>query len=215
MHEPLPLFPLNTVLFPGVSLTLHIFEDRYRLMIRNCLEKETPFGILFVQDTTTVSELSLVRKVGTIAQINANVRLEDGRYLIATVGQHRFRVHEALQRAPYFIATIELLPEEQGARLGPIARQLRHTYDNYWRSVASATGTHDQAEDLPTDDVSMAYQLAHRMQVTTERKQRWLEVDFFTRTNEIMTMLQAEMSLLPRRGNDDAASGMRWPWSWN
>ncbi len=215
MREQLPLFPLNTVLFPSVSLTLHIFEDRYRVMIGNCLEQNIPFGVLFVQDTTTVSEFTLPHKIGTIAQISANVRLEDGRFLIATVGQRRFRVQEAIQRAPYFIATIELLPEESGLPLTPAARQLRSTYDDYWRSVASATGTQDQTEELPTDDVSMAYQLAHRMQVTTERKQRWLEVDFLTRTQEIITMLQAEMSLLPRRVDGDPDSGMSWPWSWN
>lgn len=215
MIQKLPLFPLNTVLFPSAPLTLHIFEERYRLMISRCLEQNTPFGVVLIREGEEVGRPAVPYNVGTVAQINANVRMEDGRYYIATVGQRRFRMQYALQRTPYMIASVVLLPEETTPNVPDIAQELRATYERYWRAVAQATGFQAKAEKLPEDVVTMTYQLADRLQVTNERKQRWLEADVATRVREITAALRAEMGLLPHTEKDSPPGNWNGPGSWN
>ncbi len=215
MIQKLPLFPLNMVLFPGAPLTLHIFEERYRQMIGRCLEQSTPFGVVLIREGEEVGQPAIPHNVGTIAQINANVRMEDGRYYIAAVGQRRFRVQYALQRVPYIIASVVLLPEETGTEVVAAAKELRTIYERYWQAVAAATGFQPQVEKLPEDVVAMTYQLADRLQIDTERKQRWLEADVATRVREIVAALRTEMLLLPRADRSDSPGGWNGPGSWN
>lgn len=207
MSKQLPLFPLNTVLFPGAPLTLHIFEDRYRLMVGDCLEQGKPFGVVFVHDPGIPKNPVRANLIGTVAQINASVRLEDGRYLIATVGQKRFQVMYTVQVEPYIIALVTFLSEEHSPAMLAASQDLRDIHDRYWNAVARATGTSSQAEQLPEDAIAMIYSLSHRMQVTNERKQHWLEVDSTTRVREISAMLRAEMSLLPHPDLGQASKG--------
>ncbi len=215
MTQKLPLFPLNTVLFPGASLTLHIFEERYRLMISRCLEQQTPFGVVLIRDGEEVGQNVLPHEIGTIAQITKHVRLDDGRYYLTTVGQRRFRVQYALQRMPYIVASVAMLPEETNPSITSIAQELRTTYDQYWQSVTAATGFQNQAEGLSDDLIAMTYQLAHRLQVPNEQKQHWLETDMATRIREIIQALQAEMVLLPRPGTGGRSNEWSGLGSWN
>ncbi len=215
MSQKLPLFPLNTVLFPGAPLTLHIFEERYRLMISRCLEQQTPFGVVLIRDGEEVGQNALPHEIGTIAQITKHVRLDDGRYYLTTIGQRRFRVQYTLQRMPYIIASVAMLPEETSTTITPIAQELRAIYDQYWQSVALATGFQNQAEGLSDDLIEMTYQLAHRLQVSNEQKQHWLETDMTTRIQEITQALRAEMVLLPRPGTSGSANEWSGLGSWN
>lgn len=215
IHQKLPLFPLNTVMFPGAPLTLHIFEERYREMIGQCLENNAPFGVVLIREGSEIGETAVPFYVGTQVHINASVRLEDGRMLIATTGQRRFRVQYLLHRVPYLVASVVLLPEESGLGLAQAAQELRTVHDRYWQALATATGVKNEVEKLPQDVVAMTYHLAHRLQVTNERKQRWLEVDVATRMREITAMLQAEIALLPYSEGDSPLEQAGAPWSWN
>jgi hypothetical protein len=216
-HQKLSLFPLNTVMFPGTSMTLHIFEERYREMIGRCLEQSTPFGVVLIREGSEVGGTAKPYSIGTTAQINASVRLEDGRLLIATIGQRRFRIQYTLQSVPYLVASVALLPEESGVSvdLHQAAHNLRQAHEQYWQAVSAATGVQPDVEALPQDMVAMTYHLAHRLQVDNARKQRWLEVDVATRIREITSMLHAETELLPRRGGENPPGQSRLPWSWN
>src|SRR5438046_1437349 len=93
----LPLFPLNTVLFPGMPLRLHIFEERYRLMIGECVERKQPFGVVLIKAGREVGEPAEPRGVGTTALIAAMSRMDDGRMNLVAVGQERFRIDELRQ----------------------------------------------------------------------------------------------------------------------
>lgn len=216
MIRQLPLFPLGTILFPGASLSLHIFEDRYRLMIGRCLEQATPFGVVLLRSGDEVSEGRIGARpaepyaVGTIAQISANMKLEDGRYLITAVGAGRFRIRAMLQHAPYLLAEVEELSDEAPPQAEAAARALRETYERYWQGVAVATGVPVEAEELPPDPVALGYQLADRIQVPFARKQRWLEASVVTRLREITGDLRAELSILPsgRRKPGEGESGL-------
>jgi hypothetical protein len=217
-YQQLPLFPLNTVLFPGAPLTLHIFEERYREMVATCLEESAPFGVVLIRQGSEIGAPAIHHDVGTIAQINASVRLDDGRYLIATAGQQRFRTQHTLQWTPYIQASVLLLPEEDDQEIAARAHHLQHIYDIYWNGVAAATGVQSKVEKLPQTGVAMTYYLAHRLQVTNERKQHWLETDVSTRAREIAQILQAEIELLPRPSAADQppqANPSPWTWSWN
>lgn len=216
MSQQLPLFPLGTVLFPGATLNLHIFEERYRLMIGDCIEKKSPFGVVLIRDGDEVEEGHVGARpaepysVGTTAMVSANVRLEDGRYLLTAVGQKRFRILHVQQHAPYLVASIADLPDESSAGAGAAAHELRSIYERYWQALVSATGVPMEMEELPGDPLAMAYQLADRLQVEMWRKQRWLESDLLTRLRELQTELRGELALLPTSGKRKTSSDSSW-----
>ncbi len=214
-HQKIPLFPLHSVMFPGATLTLHIFEERYREMIGRCLEQSSPFGIVLIREGHEVGETANPYDVGTLAQINASVRLEDGRMLIATIGQRRFRIQYMLQSLPHLVASVAMLPEENSEGLLDASEKLRATHEEYWQAMARATGAPTEVETLPDDMVAMSYHLADMLQASNERKQRWLEADVTTRLREMTRMLQAEIELLPGAKGGGPTGSPGTPWSWN
>ncbi len=213
MLRKLPLFPLGTILFPGATINLHIFEDRYRQMIGECLETHSPFGVVLIREGHEVEENRREAHpaepyhIGTVAMINASVRLDDGRLLITAVGRQRFRIEQIVQYRPYLLASVNELPEESLPL--EATDELRTTYARYWQAVAAATGNEVQPEELPDDPVAMLYQLADRLQVPMARKQHWLEVNHHTRMRELTGDLRAELALMPsgRRRTGDGLLG--------
>src|SRR5512137_1544687 len=106
----LPLFPLNTVLFPGQMLPLHIFEDRYRLMIRRCLAEDLPFGVVLIKRGSEVGAEAEPHEVGTIARILKSSHQSDGTIDIVTVGQERFCIDHLIHDQPYLRGEVKTLP---------------------------------------------------------------------------------------------------------
>ncbi len=109
----LPLFPLHTVLCPGIALPLHIFEDRYRALVKRCLEESSPFGIVLIREGREVGGGTIsFSAVGTIAEIRQAGHYPDGRYDILVVGTNRFSIERvAVGDEGYFIAQVTPLPE--------------------------------------------------------------------------------------------------------
>ena len=112
----LPLFPLNTVLCPGIALPLHIFEDRYRAMVRYCLDTTSPFGVVLIrQGRETGTGTISFTGIGTIAEIRDAGRYEDGRYDLLVVGTRRFEIRRVLSgKRPYLVAEVDVLEEDVG-----------------------------------------------------------------------------------------------------
>jgi Lon protease-like protein len=117
----IPLFPLHTVLAPGIALPLHIFEERYRLMVRRCLEGSSPFGVVLIREGSEVvrpgtGEQSLsIAGVGTLAEIREASRYTDGRFDLLAVGTSRFVVREVRTDVePYLVADIDPYPDQPG-----------------------------------------------------------------------------------------------------
>jgi Lon protease-like protein len=103
----IPLFPLNVVLMPGAPLPLHIFEERYKQMVDECLEGESEFGMVLADESGT-------RRVGCTAKIVELVeRYEDGRMLILVEGSRRFKLNSILTGKPYYVGEVEYLEEEE------------------------------------------------------------------------------------------------------
>lgn len=114
----IPLFPLHTVLCPGIALPLHIFEPRYRLMVEACIERESPFGIVLIREGREVGgdEVS-VAGVGTFAEIRQAGRLPDGRYDLLVVGTGRFAIEDVDSASePWLVASVLPLDDEVGRR---------------------------------------------------------------------------------------------------
>lgn len=112
----IPIFPLRSVLCPGVALPLHIFEERYRLMIGRCIERGEPFGVVLLREGHEVGTLrGQIAAVGTTAAIRRAGAYPDGRLDILTVGQQRFRL-EGLDNVsePYLVGQVSLLDEPTG-----------------------------------------------------------------------------------------------------
>jgi Lon protease-like protein len=124
----LPLFPLHTVLCPGIALPLHIFEPRYRLMVARCLDEARPFGVVWIREGREVGTGDLaVAAVGTQAEVREVERHADGQYDLLVVGTRRFRIAGVdTDREPYLVARVEPVDEVLGddgraARLARIA----------------------------------------------------------------------------------------------
>jgi Lon protease-like protein len=113
----IPLFPLHTVVCPGIVLPLHIFEERYRVMTRHCLETGTPFGIVLIRSGHEVGAggtLALA-EVGALVEIRGADRRSDGRYDLLAAATGRFAIDSVeLGRAPYIVADVTPLEDEVG-----------------------------------------------------------------------------------------------------
>jgi uncharacterized protein len=112
----LPLFPLNSVLCPGIALPLHIFEERYRALVRHCLETTSPFGVVLIKQGREVGLGAIsFTGIGTIAEIRDAGAYDDGRYDLLVVGTRRFEVRRVLTgKRPYLVAEVDLLEETVG-----------------------------------------------------------------------------------------------------
>ncbi len=116
MAEELPLFPLNTVLFPGMALPLHIFEYRYREMIGLCSDESRPFGVVLIREGMEVGAPARPFDVGTMAKIVGLDRLPGGEMNIMTIGTQRFRILSySTEKKPYIVGDVEVLGEEPRA----------------------------------------------------------------------------------------------------
>ncbi|KAB2368796.1 MULTISPECIES: LON peptidase substrate-binding domain-containing protein [Actinomadura] len=196
MTERLPLFPLGTVLFPGLVLPLHLFEERYRLLIGDLLERPEPrgFGVVGIELGHEVGEDAARRLagIGCLAELREARRHPDGRYDIVTTGTRRFRVKELDRSRPYLQGEVEFLPEEPGAEPGPAARRVRRLFRLY-RERLSATGAGPVDDpDLPDDPVALSYLIAASVVLDGHEKQRLLECE------DAALRLAAERELLVR-----------------
>ena len=114
----LPLFPLNVVLFPGGYLPLHVFEARYRLMMRHCMDGDRRFGVALINSGSEVGEPAVPEAVGTVAKIDRVRTLDDGRMVLGVEGERRFRIVEIVERLPYISAEVMLLEDDPAPRSG-------------------------------------------------------------------------------------------------
>ncbi len=164
----LPLFPLNTVLFPGQVLPLHIFEERYRRMIGQCIEKSWPFGVTLIQEGEEVGGPAKPFEVGTTARVTQVERLDDGRLNIISVGEMRFRIASLDQvKDGYLRAGVTLWPwspsDENASQT--LALNVRDRLRRYVEMISQASGTELETNDLPDEPTELACLTAAALQV--------------------------------------------------
>jgi Lon protease-like protein len=111
----LPMFPLGSVLVPGMLLPLHVFETRYRALVRDCMAGDGLFGVVLIARGSEVGGGDVRTGVGTVAEILRTQELPDGRFAVAALGTRRLRVKRWLEDDPYPRAEVEEWPDEPDA----------------------------------------------------------------------------------------------------
>lgn len=210
--DRLPLFPLETVLFPGVVLPLHVFEPRYRALVRHLMDRpagpEREFGVVAIRYGTETGPhgTDALYPIGCTAELRSVTPYEDGRYDIVTVGRRRFRLHTVDDgSAPYLCGDVEWLPDGAGDptaadRLAPNVLATFRTYLRLLAEVSAGRDGHDDgpageeaaSEQLPEDPVVLSHLVAATASLTLADRQLLLA------TPDTASRLRAELALLRR-----------------
>jgi Lon protease-like protein len=218
----LRLFPLNTVLFPGAVLALHVFEPRYKQMISECLDSGEAFGVCLIREGGEAGDPAVhPHDVGTTAEIGDVTPLPSGRYYITTVGRRRFRIDEVVSREPYILATVTYFDEDEPddrVAVDGLIEEVRGVFTDYMNMLVEFSGTHAQVE-LPADPLRASFVVGDALQVADAMKQRLLElIDTEERLNVELGFLRRLLPQLrallerkrsePVRERDDAPGGI-------
>jgi len=198
MSESLPLFPLSTVLFPGMRLPLHIFEPRYRQLVADLLDQPEPrrFGVIAIRKgkETGVDGVAALYDVGCVATVRQVESREDGRYDLLTVGTQRFRLLGLDKSLPYLRGEIEPLPDETGeAREAAYATmRVQDAFRSYLNMLVDRGGGVVSVADLPDEPLLLSYIIAAAMIIDLPDRQSLLAAP------DALARLKAERSLLTR-----------------
>jgi Lon protease-like protein len=150
----IPLFPLHTVLCPGIVVPLHIFEERYRALTRHCLETGAPFGIVLIRDgreVGTTGRTPTIANVGALVEIRQAGRYPDGRYDLLAAATGRFAIESVdLAQAPYIVADVTRLEDEVGdeARAERLAASAIRRFVRYLELMRIREGESGEALDI-------------------------------------------------------------------
>ncbi|HEX4743830.1 MAG TPA: LON peptidase substrate-binding domain-containing protein [Candidatus Limnocylindria bacterium] len=195
MSDRLPLFPLGGVLFPEMLMPLHIFEPRYRLLVRRSIAHERPFGIILGQEGAGGD---VPHEVGTSATIVGHSPLPDGRSFIVVRGVRRFQVSKIDADAePYLVAHVDWLEDDDGFGAEQLADIAADAFSEYLNGIVAATNeprteateTRDMREGTPRD---VAYRVASGLAIEPRERQRLLEAP------SVEERLRSELRLLDR-----------------
>lgn len=197
MSTRLPLFPLGSVLYPGLVLPLHIFEQRYRQLVADLLDGPEPrlFGVIAIQHgrETGVDGVSALYRTGCTAIVRRVDKRDDGRFDLVTVGGTRFRLLSLGEQAPYFSADVELLPDEPGgAEAAAVVPAVQRAFRDYLQVLSDQGGARVSIPELPDEPVLLSYLVAAAMVVDLPVKQQLLEEP------DAHRRLTAERALLAR-----------------
>ena len=201
----MPLFPLGLVLYPGVMLPLHIFEERYRRLVRELLDMQEGarlFGVIGIKagrDAGTDGIIAL-HDIGCTAELRYAEAYPDGRFDIIVTGVQRFRLLQ-LEVAEPMQGVIELLPEPQSQRSAPLAARVGSLFLSYREALLAAQGVQgdglDEVPDLPDDPGQLAYLVAASMILDMTDKQQLLEaVSVDDRLRLLLTLLKREAAMV-------------------
>jgi Lon protease-like protein len=202
--EALPLFPLgHAVLFPGMPLALHVFEERYRELVRTLVEQDDGrprrFGVIAIRQGWEVGAdaVRALHQVGCAAEVRRVSRYPDGRFDLVTIGVRRFRLAAVDDRArPYLVGKVEWLPPD--APDDAAARRLAVPVTELFGEYVAAAGALGQGgageiiAELPADPSSLSHLVASTAVLSLDDRQALLE------TNSAAERLRAELRMLKR-----------------
>ncbi len=193
----LPLFPLGTVLFPGVPLPLHVFEERYRSLVRDLLtapDEERRFGVVAIREGREVGDegIRALHGFGCVARLRRVEPYADGRFDVVATGAQRFRLIDLDVSRPYLSGNVELLDEPSGTSAVTVAQSVRVLFTAYRRALG--TGADDA---LPADPAVLSYLVAAAAVLDLTDKQSLLEApDATERLQRELRLLRRETALL-------------------
>lgn len=182
----LPLFPLKVVLCPGERLPLHIFEERYRDMVRYCLETDEPFGVVLERDDDDLAEVGCSARIDRVLN-----RYDDGRLDILAVGEQRFRVNDLRQERVYPTADVEPIIEP----LEPVQSDVRERAITQHMKLLELAGETIRPS-IYEGTAQISFVLAHNAGLTLDQKQKLLEMD--SENERIEYLVSHLKDLIPR-----------------
>ncbi|NGN65849.1 LON peptidase substrate-binding domain-containing protein [Streptomyces sp. A7024] len=241
----LPLFPLNTVLFPGLVLPLNVFEERYRAMMRALLEKdeeERQFGVVAIRDGREVAPtapglpdeeaeeaakgpaagfgadpLQAFFTVGCTADAATIREREDGGFEVLATGTRRFKLLSVDASGPFLTGEVELLSEEEGDGAGALASGVLRAFRTYQKRLAGARERSVAADqELPDEPSVVSYLVAAAAVLDVPTKQRLLQTpDTASRLAEELKLLRRESAVIGKLPSLPAVELTRQPTSPN
>ncbi len=217
------LFPLpNLVLFPGIVVPLHIFEDRYKVMINGCIDRDEIFGVVLIRSGAEEETEDTIHRVGVTARIGEVERLEDGRMNIVCEGETRFRINRFTQQTPFWKGTVQYFEE------APIHQPMESFYDrvsDLYRQVgemsSKLSGSPQTEIVLPESPTDLSYLVAYVLDIDAEEKQKLLEMTstaerlqvLVVHLNDVIRKLEQQLAykevLTKVRGNGDLGNPKR------
>jgi uncharacterized protein len=186
VREQLPIFPLNTVMFPGVRVPLHVFEDRYRALVHHLLTISDKslrlFGIVAIREGYEVGQhgAQSVHRVGCLVQMTSVEPYEDGRFDIEVLGRERLRLDGLDISGEFLVGDVETLPPPRTPKGNDTTREAGRTletFTEYRRRLSALRGNAVLDGDLPHDPEYLSYSLAATCLLTLRDRQALLEVD--------------------------------------
>ncbi|MEW2449950.1 LON peptidase substrate-binding domain-containing protein [Streptomyces parvulus] len=241
----LPLFPLNSVLFPGLVLPLNIFEERYRAMMRELLKtsEDEPrrFAVVAIRDGHEVAQsapglpdptatpergpaagfgsdpLKSFHKVGCIADAATIRERADGTFEVLATGTNRVRLVSVEASGPFLTAELEPLPEDPGDEAGALAEGVLRSFRQYQKRLAGARERSlATGAELPDEPGVVSYLVAAAMMLDTPTKQRLLQApDTASRLKDELRLLRSETAVIRSLPSLPAAELTRGPTSLN
>ncbi len=196
-----PLFPLNVVLFPGMALPLHIFEQRYREMTADCLADRAPFGVVLALTDEDERQVTPAR-VGTLARIADYEQLPGGRYNMLALGTSRFEIVDYKTHKSYLIGIVRPLRDRIVAAddLDMLAARARAALDDYLHVMLALVGSEDQHLDIPGEAAELSYLIGMCLTCGDAEKQELLETTSLPqRLRTGIALLRAEVKQLSRQ----------------
>jgi len=197
----LPLFPLGTVLFPGLVLPLHVFEERYRVLVRDLVdgpESARRFGVVAIREGREVGAdgIRALHPVGCVARLRQVEAYDDGRYDIVATGGERFRLGRLETSRPYLQADVDWLPEPAGAEAPVLARSVAELFNAYRSALTGGSGDSGEGQ-LPEDPLVLSYLVSAAAILDLADKQTLLEApDTTSRLRLALATLRREVAML-------------------
>jgi hypothetical protein len=216
--QVIPLFPLSSVLFPGLALPLHIFEERYRLLVADLAEGESEiersFGVVAIRAGHEVGSASVtsLHEIGTTAVLRRVTPYPDGRSDIMTSGSRRFRVLTVDDTRPYLRAEVEWVEEQLGPseEAASLAATVGQAFQQYQALLGGGSTDEDADSELPDDPTVLSYLVSAATVLDTADRQRLLAVPTTVgRLRRLVAVLGREEAMIRLLGAVPAADMLR------
>ena len=212
MTFELPLFPLNTILFPQMPISLHVFEARYQKMVQWCLDNDAPFGVVLIRRGLEVGGDAEPYKIGCMAHITHTEKLDEGRLNLVAMGKTRFMIKTIYRDKPYLTGVVDELPliDDIGTPPAcPKGEYLTALMAQYL-TVLGRVSRVQLGGKMPVEPIPLAYLGATLLQMPAKKNQALLA---HNRASELikavldlyrfeLPMLTAMMSSMPKIGEE-------------
>lgn len=226
MTQSLPMFPLNTVLFPGVSIPLHVFEDRYRALVHQLLRIEDPadrlFGSVAIREGFEVGVeesrhgRQSLHRIGCVLQLTEVESHQDGTFDIVAVGRGRLRLEQLDTSGPFPAGRVALLDDDPERIAPEVVLAALSTFERYRERISEISGHPVLTGDLPRDPTYLSWSLAATCLLTLADRQSLLEADDAHLRLEMVThLLRGELRAMNALASLPAIDVSRSGWSPN